>query len=44
MVNRVRFRRCLYRLLILRNILESKVYKENLVMMYAYEQLIMNAE
>ena len=39
-----RFRQCLYRLILLKNIIESKVNKEQMFVLYAFEQLIVNTE
>lgn len=44
MLNRLRFRRSLFKLLIFRNIVENKVHKENMVKLFAFEQLIINTE
>lgn len=37
MINRIRFRNCLYRLILFQNIIENKVYKEKMAMLYAFE-------
>ena len=39
-----RFRQSLYRLILLKNIVETKVHKENLQLLFAFEQFIMNTE
>ena len=44
MINRIRFRNCLYRLILLQNIVENKIYKEKMQMLFAFEQLIINTE
>ena len=44
MIARIRFRNCLYKLIIFRNIVETKVHKEKMAMLYGFEQLIINTE
>ena len=39
-----RFRQCLYRLILLKNIIETKVHNESLIMLHAFEQLIINTD
>ena len=44
MLNRIRFRTCLYKLILFRNIVQNKVHKENMSCLFAFEQLIINTE
>ena len=44
MLSRLRFRNCLYKLIIFKNIVENKVHKEKMSMLFAFEQLIINTE
>lgn len=44
MLARKHFRISLYKLMLLKNILENKVHKEKMQMLYAFEQLIINTE
>jgi len=44
MINRNRFRISLYKLILLKNIVETKVHKERMQMLFAFEQLIINTE
>jgi hypothetical protein len=44
MLNRLKFRRNLFKLLILKNVIETKVHKENMVKMFVFERLIANTE
>jgi hypothetical protein len=44
MLNRIRFRTCLYKLILFRNIVDQKVHKENMCLLFAFEQLIINTE
>jgi hypothetical protein len=44
MLSRLRFRNCLYKLIIFKNIVENKAHKEKLSMLFAFEQLIINTE
>jgi len=44
MLCRLRFRNCLYKLIIFKNIVENKVHKEKLSALFAFEQLIINTE
>lgn len=39
-----RFRIALYKLILLKNIVETKVHKETMLVLFAFEQLIMNTE
>ena len=39
-----RFRTSLYKLILLKNIIETKVHKEKMQMLFAFEQLIINTE
>lgn len=38
------FRKNLYKLIIFRNIIENKVHKEKMAMLFGFEQLIINTE
>ena len=44
MLSRKHFRLSLYKLMLLKNIVENKVHKEKMQMLYAFEQLIINTE
>ena len=44
MVARNNFRVALYKLILIKNILETKMHKERMQMLYAFEQLIINTE
>ena len=44
MLARLRFRTCLYKMIIFKNIVETKVHKEKMTMLFAFEQLIINTE
>jgi hypothetical protein len=44
MLNRIHFRNSLYKLILLQNIVENKVYKEKMTMLYSFEQMIINTE
>lgn len=44
MINKKRFRVNLYKMMLLKNLVDNKVYKEKMVMLYAFEQLIINTE
>ncbi len=44
MIARKNFRLSLYKLMLLKNIVENKVHKEKMQMLYAFEQLIINTE
>ena len=44
MLSRKRFRLSLYKLMLLKNIIENKVHKEKMQVLYAFEQLIINTE
>lgn len=44
MIARIRFRHCLYKLILFRNIVEAKMHKEKMSMLYGFEQLIINTE
>jgi hypothetical protein len=37
MINRINFKNCLYRLILLKNIIETKVYKEKMAVLFAFE-------
>lgn len=44
MIARIRFRNSLYKLIIFRNIVETKVHKEKMSLLFGFEQLIINTE
>jgi hypothetical protein len=44
MISRKRFRLSLYKLMLLKNLVENKVHKEKMQMLYAFEQMIINTE
>ena len=44
MLARKHFRLSLYKLMLLKNIIENKVHKEKMQMLYAFEQMIINTE
>lgn len=44
MISRKRFRINLYKMMLVKNIIENKVHKEKMTMLYAFEQLIINTE
>ena len=44
MIDRNNFRVALYKLILLKNIVETKVHKERMQMLFAFEQLIINTE
>lgn len=44
MLARNNFRVALYKLILLKNIVETKMHKERMQMLYAFEQLIINTE
>lgn len=44
MLARMRFRHNLYKLLVFRNIVEMKMHKEKMHMLFGFEQLIINTE
>ena len=44
MLSRIHFRNNLYKLILFRNIVENKVHKEKMGMLYAFEQFIINTE
>ena len=44
MLARKRFRLSLYKLMLFKNIVENKVHKEKMQMLYAFEQMIINTE
>ena len=43
-LSRKAFRKNLYKLIIFRNIVENKMHKEKMAMLYGFEQLIINTE
>lgn len=44
MLDKIRFRTCLYKLILIRNIIENKVHKEKMGLLFSFEQLIINTE
>jgi hypothetical protein len=44
MISRKRFRISLYKMMLFKNIVENKMHKEKMSMLYAFEQLIINTE
>ena len=44
MLARNNFRVALYKLILVKNIVETKMHKERMQMLYAFEQLIINTE
>ena len=44
MIARKNFKKALYKLIIFRNILENKIHKEKMEILFAFEQLIINTE
>jgi len=44
MLSRKRFRVNLYKLILVKNIVENKVHREKMSMLYAFEQMIINTE
>lgn len=44
MLARKNFRMSLYKLILLKNLVDNKVHKEKMSMLYAFEQLIINTE
>ena len=44
MLSRNNFRVALYKLILLKNIVDTKIHKERIQMLYAFEQLIINTE
>ena len=44
MLSKIRFRTCLYKLILLRNIIENKVHREKMSLLFSFEQLIINTE
>lgn len=44
MLSRKRFKVALYKMVLLKNIVENKVHKEKMAMLFAFEQLIINTE
>jgi hypothetical protein len=44
MLDKIRFRTSLYKLILLRNIVENKVHKEKMGLLFSFEQLIINTE
>ena len=44
MLSRKHFRLALYKMMLLKNIIENKQHKEKMNMLYAFEQLIINTE
>jgi len=44
MISRIRFRHSLYKMILFKSIVENKVHKEKMTILYAFEQLIINTE
>jgi hypothetical protein len=44
MISRIKFRNNLYKLILFRNIIENKIHKEKLQLLYGFEQFIINTE
>ena len=44
MISRNNFRVSLYKLILLKNIIDTKIHKEKMQMLFAFEQLIINTE
>ena len=44
MISRNNFRVCLYKLILLKNIVETKMHKEKMQLLFAFEQFIINTE
>lgn len=44
MISRKRFRVNLYKMMLFKNLVDNKVHKEKMTMLYAFEQLIINTE
>ena len=44
MLARLKFRKCLYKLIFLKNIIDKKLHKEKIQTVYAFEQFIINTE
>ena len=44
MISRKNFRISLYKMMLFKNIVENKVHKEKMAMLYAFEQMIINTE
>jgi len=44
MIARKRFRIALYKMIIMKSLLENKLHKERMAVLYAFEQLIINTE
>ena len=44
MIARNNFRICLYKLILLKNIIDTKIHKEKMQTLFAFEQLIINTE
>ena len=44
MLNRKKFRLGLYKLMLLKNIIENKIQKERMYLLYAFEQMVINTE
>ena len=44
MIARNNFRVALYKLILLKNIVETKMHKERMQLLYSFEQLIINTE
>ena len=44
MINRLRFKKCLYRMILLRNLIEIKLHKEKMTKLFAFESFVYNLE
>ena len=44
MIARIRFRNSLYKMILLRNIIENKMHKEKMALLFGFEQFIINTE
>lgn len=44
MISRIRFRNSLYKMILLRNIIENKMHKEKMALLFGFEQFIINTE
>ena len=43
-LNKLRFRQSLYKLILFKNIVETKIHKEKMQLLFAFEQMIINTE
>ena len=44
MINRLRFKKCLYRMILLRSLIEIKLHKEKMTKLFAFESFVYNLE